>query len=72
MFSQNTNLYLIRHALSQLCNVVDRLIEQDSRIGDMQQKNNLRDSRITNLEDKCEEIMQRLDKQDTQLQKQDT
>jgi len=58
MLSQNPNLYLLRDALRQLCNVVDLLIEQDSRIG--------------NLEDKYKEMLQRLDKHDTQFKEHNT
>lgn len=72
MLSQNPNLYLLRHALSQLCDVVDRLIEQDSRLSDIEQKNGIRDSRISNLEDQYKEMIQRLDKQEIQFQKHDT
>lgn len=58
MLSQNTDLHLIRDTLSHLCHVVDRLIEQDRR--------------ISNLEQKYEEMMQKLDRQDTQLGEQNT
>ena len=71
MLSQNPDLYLLRHTLSQICHIVDRLIEQDCRLGDIEHKNSNRDSRSSNLEDICKEIIQRLDKQDIQLQKQD-
>jgi DNA repair ATPase RecN len=72
MLNQNPNLYLLRHALSQLCDVVDRLIEQDSRLSDIEQKNGIRDSRISNLEHKYKEMIQRLDKHDAQFKKNNT
>jgi chromosome segregation ATPase len=72
MLSQNIDLYLIRHALDQLCQVVDRLIEHDSCISDIQKKNVIRDSRINELEERCEEMMQMLHNQQTQIQSQQT
>ncbi len=72
MLSRSTDLHLIRHTLSLLCDVVDRLIEQDSRISDIEQKNDIRDRDISNVKQKCKGIIQKIDKYDTRLQEQAT
>lgn len=70
MLSQNSDLYLIRHALNQLCHVVDRLIEHDRRISDIEKKNVTPDSHINQLEERYEQMMQMLHDQQSQIQSQ--
>ena len=69
MLNQNTDLYLLRHALNQLCHVVDRLIEHNSRINDMEKNNTIRDSRINDLENKYAEMIQMFHSQQIQIQR---
>ncbi|MEC4813456.1 MAG: hypothetical protein SAK29_09325 [Scytonema sp. PMC 1069.18] len=79
MLNQNRNLNLLREALSQLCDVVDQLIEQDRRIHNIERKSAIHDgllskqeSRLSLLEKKYEALKQIHQNQQLQIQSQYT
>ncbi|MBD2743089.1 hypothetical protein [Coleofasciculus sp. FACHB-1120] len=68
--SQNADLYLIRHVLSQLSHLVDALEAERRQNALQDERLSNHDSRLSELEEKHKEIMQMLHNQQTQSQSQ--